>query len=208
MNQRFFDLKKDKQDRIINTVIRHLGLHGFSRTSTDEIVREAGISKGLLFHYFENKQGMFIFAYDFGARYLILELQSQIREPSADFFALQRQLLEAEVMVMRKYPCLFLFLERAQTEEVPELRAAVQEKAGAIRSLEEHLHAALSGPSVLMSSSPETLEALLRARKLSLVRRGALAGSLSVDGYRTEIAAAIDALESLMRPVTAAAPEA
>ena len=55
MNEKFFDLKKEKQDRMINAALKVFALNGYRHASTDDIVREAAISKGLLFHYFENK---------------------------------------------------------------------------------------------------------------------------------------------------------
>ena len=58
MNEKFFDLKKEKQDRMINAALKVFALNGYRHASTDDIVREAAISKGLLFHYFENKLGM------------------------------------------------------------------------------------------------------------------------------------------------------
>ena len=54
MNEKFFDLKKEKQDRMINAALKVFALNGYRHASTDDIVREAAISKGLLFHYFEN----------------------------------------------------------------------------------------------------------------------------------------------------------
>ena len=41
MNARFFDLKKEKQDRIINAALKVFALHGYRHASTDDIVREA-----------------------------------------------------------------------------------------------------------------------------------------------------------------------
>ena len=51
MNEKFFDLKKEKQDRMINAALKVFALNGYRHASTDDIVREAAISKGLLFHY-------------------------------------------------------------------------------------------------------------------------------------------------------------
>ena len=50
MNDKFFDLKKDKQDRIINAALQVFALNGYRHASTDDIVKLASISKGLLFH--------------------------------------------------------------------------------------------------------------------------------------------------------------
>ena len=52
MNEKFFELKKEKQDRMINAALKVFSQYGYNHASTDEIVKEAQIIKGLLFHYF------------------------------------------------------------------------------------------------------------------------------------------------------------
>ena len=52
MNSKFFDIKKEKQDRIINAALKIFAMQGYRHGSTDDIVKEAAISKGLLFHYY------------------------------------------------------------------------------------------------------------------------------------------------------------
>ena len=61
MNQKFFDVKKEKQDAIINAALQAFGENGYKRASTDVIVKQAGISKGLLFHYFISNSLLYIF---------------------------------------------------------------------------------------------------------------------------------------------------
>ena len=77
MNERFFDLKKDRQDRIINGALGVITENGYRHASTDEMVAAASISKGLLFHYFKSKKGVYRFLYEYGTRYTLIEL----REP-------------------------------------------------------------------------------------------------------------------------------
>ena len=50
MNEKFFDLNREKQDRMINAALCVFAQNGYRHASTDTIVKEAGISKGLLFH--------------------------------------------------------------------------------------------------------------------------------------------------------------
>ena len=45
MNDKFFDLKQEKQDRMINASLKIFSRGGYRHASTDEIVKEAGISK-------------------------------------------------------------------------------------------------------------------------------------------------------------------
>ena len=86
MNEKFFDLKKEKQDRMINAALKVFALNGYRHASTDDIVREAAISKGLLFHYFENKLGVYAFVYDYSVRYLLLELSTAVDAKETDLF--------------------------------------------------------------------------------------------------------------------------
>ena len=41
MNEKFFDLKRDKQDRIINAGLKVFAKHGYRHATTDDIVKEA-----------------------------------------------------------------------------------------------------------------------------------------------------------------------
>ena len=39
MNEKFFDLKKEKQDRMINASLKVFAMNGYAHASTDDIVR-------------------------------------------------------------------------------------------------------------------------------------------------------------------------
>ena len=86
MNERFFDLKKDRQDRIINGALKIITENGYRHASTDEMVSAASISKGLLFHYFKSKKGVFQFLYEYSTRYMMIELREPRKRAGCDFF--------------------------------------------------------------------------------------------------------------------------
>lgn len=50
----------DKRKRIIEAALREFAERGFDAASTNSITETAGISKGLLFHYFGSKQGLYL----------------------------------------------------------------------------------------------------------------------------------------------------
>ena len=52
-------LDPEKRDRIINAAIEEFARYPFEKASTNNIVKKAGISKGLLFHYFDSKQALY-----------------------------------------------------------------------------------------------------------------------------------------------------
>ena len=52
MENKFLELPKEKQLRIINAGMEYFGQYGYKNAKTDDIATKAGISKGLLFYYF------------------------------------------------------------------------------------------------------------------------------------------------------------
>lgn len=128
MNSKFFDLKKEKQDRMINAALKVFAIHGYRHASTDDIVREAAISKGLLFHYFESKLGVYTFVYDYSVRYMKLELSTTVDAGEKDLFELMKQMEAARMHAMRGYPYMQQFLNRSMSEDVSEALLAIEEK--------------------------------------------------------------------------------
>lgn len=141
MNSKFFDLKKEKQDRMINAALKVFALQGYRHASTDDIVREAAISKGLLFHYFESKLGVYQFIYDYSVRYMNLELRSTVDTEEKDLFLLMKQIELAKMHALRGYPYMQQFLNRTASEDVSEALLAVEEKRGVLEETYEALGA-------------------------------------------------------------------
>lgn len=121
MNDKFWDLNKEKQDRMINAALKVFASNGYRKSSTDEIVKLAQISKGLLFHYFESKQGLYTFVYEYSAKYMQMEYERALSYGETDFFILQSQLELAKTQVMRNYPYMNEFLNQAFLEEDAEI---------------------------------------------------------------------------------------
>ncbi|MDR0949850.1 MAG: TetR/AcrR family transcriptional regulator [Lachnospiraceae bacterium] len=126
MNGKFFDLSKEKQDRMMNAALKVFSNCGYRHASTDIIVREAGISKGLLFHYFESKIGLYSFIYEYSVRYVILELRSNVNAEETDLFELIKQVEQARMCAMKGYPYMQQFLNRSMYEDVSEALLAIE----------------------------------------------------------------------------------
>lgn len=65
--------------RLIEVAIRHFGAQGFERASLNEIIAEAGISKGSYYHLFEDKRALFLEA----LRSVVVELYREVPPPAA-----------------------------------------------------------------------------------------------------------------------------
>ena len=130
MNEKFFDLNKEKQDRMINASLKLFAMNGYKHASTDDIVKEAGISKGLLFHYFGSKLGLYTFLYDYSVRFMKLELTRGVIDDNrkADYFELRKQIEFAKMQVLKNYPYMQQFLDRSRSENVKEALLAIEEQ--------------------------------------------------------------------------------
>lgn len=128
MNGKFFDLKKEKQDRMINAALKVFAQNGYRHASTDDIVKEAGISKGLLFHYFVNKLGVYQFVYDYSVRYMSLELSTRVSTRETNLFEVMKQTQAARMNAIKGYPYMQQFLDRSLSEDVGEVLMIISQK--------------------------------------------------------------------------------
>ncbi|HEY9060703.1 MAG TPA: TetR/AcrR family transcriptional regulator [Pseudobacteroides sp.] len=122
MYSRFLILEQEKRDRIINAAIMEFAKKGYEDASTNEIVKSAGISKGLLFHYFKNKKSLFLFMYDYSIEVLSKELYSKMHLDESDIFKSLRQIFILKYDVLKKYPGMYDFLVSAINEKSNEIK--------------------------------------------------------------------------------------
>lgn len=57
---RFERLKKEKQERILEAAARAFAAAGFEQASMNQILSEAGISKGAAYYYFDDKADLYV----------------------------------------------------------------------------------------------------------------------------------------------------
>jgi AcrR family transcriptional regulator len=55
----WWNLSPDKRERVLTAALREFGRRGFSAGSLNAVAREAGIAKGSLFQYFEDKLDLY-----------------------------------------------------------------------------------------------------------------------------------------------------
>lgn len=116
MNEKFFDLSRAKQDRMINGALEVFAKNGFKHASTDDMVKAVDVSKGLWFHYFGSKLGLYTFVYGYSVKYMILELASAVDENEKNYFEIIKQIEFAKMRTSKSYPYMTMFLEKALEE--------------------------------------------------------------------------------------------
>ena len=114
---------------MINAALLVFAKYGYHHATTDDIVKTAEISKGLLFHYFGSKIGLYAFLYDYATRFVTLELaQNNVGKNEAGYFELYKQILSAKAAAMSQYPYILLFLKKAEEETYAEAVGEIEER--------------------------------------------------------------------------------
>lgn len=111
MNDIIQNIDPDKRDRIINAAVEEFSALPYEKASTNNIVKNAGISKGLLFHYFGNKEQLYETLIQFAVDTLFQEIGSKIDWNETDLFDRLMHLTMAKMAIGKKYPQLFNFVK-------------------------------------------------------------------------------------------------
>ncbi|WP_423407876.1 TetR/AcrR family transcriptional regulator [Heyndrickxia sp. MSNUG] len=122
MSSKFFSLNKEKQERILNAALKEFAQKGYDNASTNEMVKAAGISKGLLFHYFNNKKELYIFLYNHFVRVLTEDFFDEMDFSERDIFERLKNLMILKSRMMIKYPEVFDFMISASMETAEEVK--------------------------------------------------------------------------------------
>ena len=116
-NPTFLNLDRTKQRRVIDAAFDEFSLHGYKGASINALVRAIGISKGSIFQYFNNKEGLFLFLINYATGQVKTYLK-QVRGDNADedVFERIRQTMLAGVEFVRKNPKIYRLYLRLMFE--------------------------------------------------------------------------------------------
>lgn len=110
MSEIMAGIDSEKRDRIINAAIEEFASFPYEKASTNNIVKNAGISKGLLFHYFDSKQSLYEQLIGFVIDKMYHAVIDRIDWNEADLFERLKQLALVKLEISRIYPHMFDFL--------------------------------------------------------------------------------------------------
>lgn len=123
MYTNFEKLDESKKERILNAALAEFARNGYRKASTNEIVKEAGISKGILFHYFKDKLNLYRYLYDYAIQTLMDDLYGKLTSDSSDFIERIMEITRAKGQMVLKHPELFRFIETAYLDDADEARS-------------------------------------------------------------------------------------
>lgn len=126
MNDRFYLLPIEKQQRIINAAYKVFAENNYKKAPMSEIASAGNISKALLFHYFGNKKELYLYLWKNSIEATSKAMKDCHVTETTNFFEMIKRSLFAKCSLMRTYPYLYLFALKAYYEQEPDIKTAVQ----------------------------------------------------------------------------------
>jgi len=130
MKETFFNLNKDKQNRIILAALEEFALSGYENTSLDNIIRRAGISKGGLYEYIDSKEDLFQYGleYAYGGMYsyILSRIEAESNLLPSDPLERTRVISSIAVDFYLASPVVISFIVKSSQVSRVEIRERVQ----------------------------------------------------------------------------------
>ncbi len=117
----FFNLPEEKRQRLIDLAVEEFATHDYRVASVSRIVARAGIAKGSLYQYFDDKRDLFLYLLKVAVDQRRLDFLRDA-QPAAEgrgFFDMLRWMLSGSVQTARAHPQLSQFALRAYTADLP-----------------------------------------------------------------------------------------
>jgi TetR/AcrR family transcriptional regulator len=124
----FDNLDKEKQERILNAAMKEFASKGYDNASTNEIVKEANIGKGRLFHYFNTKKDLFLFLFDYSFQIIKSDYYDLIDVSERDIFTRLHQVTILNIEAYRKHPWMFDFAKVAMFSTSEQVKEELAER--------------------------------------------------------------------------------
>lgn len=127
MNEKFYSLPEEKQEKIINAGFRVFSQNSYKKSPMNEIADCAGISKSLLFHYFRNKRELYLFLWDKACTITMEYLDKYGCYEPSDLFEMMQRGMKAKIQIMKKYRSMTSFVIKAFYEKDPQIATAIHQ---------------------------------------------------------------------------------
>ncbi len=125
MNQKFENLDLEKRERIIQAALDEFAQKGYKNASTNEIVKNANISKGLLFHYFSSKKVLFSYLLRYATDIFIQEFYDLFDFKETDLIKRWRQLTHLKLKLIHNHPILYDFILTSTSDNDKDIIALI-----------------------------------------------------------------------------------
>lgn len=128
MIEKFKNLPAAQQQDLIDACLDEFGGKGYTRASTNIIVRNAGIPKGTLFYFFGNKKNLFLYLMDYTVGKYVQYVETQSTSMPSDLFERLLHLSSVRMRFAAHAPKLYKFFFKTLLNVPDDLKADMQER--------------------------------------------------------------------------------
>lgn len=132
-HQTFFNLPEEKRQSVIDAALDEFSLYDYKTASLSRMVEKAGIAKGSMYQYFENKKDLYLYLMNHAAQVKLRYLTDQTDEEQNNFFDRLRDISYASTRFNLSQPkysrILYHAAREKHNEELGDLAAQLREVA-------------------------------------------------------------------------------
>ena len=128
MYQTFENLTEDRKQRILEACILEFADKGYEKASTNVIIKEAKVSKGILFHYFGNKKSLFLYIVEYSIQLLTAEFRKYPLQKSGDIFDRIIEFGMIKLKISHAHPNITKLIIHAYYNTPEDIRSEIQNK--------------------------------------------------------------------------------
>lgn len=102
-------MEVDKRLSLINSAMKEFGANSFDKASTNVIVKEANISKGLLYYYFTSKKILFDYLIAFTMKSMGKAIVDSVDWEDGNLINRINKIVEVKLAILEQYPYMLDF---------------------------------------------------------------------------------------------------
>ncbi|MDE6963082.1 MAG: TetR/AcrR family transcriptional regulator [Lachnospiraceae bacterium] len=129
MSERFKELSEEKQISILKAAMEVFAKYEYKKASTDLIASKAGVSKGLLFYYFQNKKDLYLTVYEYVKRIITEGVTDSRLWEITDFFELISYATMKKIRILAENPYIVEFSIRSFYSDREEISGDLKNKS-------------------------------------------------------------------------------
>ncbi|SFS92126.1 TetR/AcrR family transcriptional regulator [Marininema halotolerans] len=130
------NMPSDKREAVLQAAINEFSERGYEQGSTNRIIQQSGISKGLLFHYLGSKKNVYLFALDHCLQYYVDYVYAKMVNLSPDIMDRIMQISLLKIRMCTTTPQMYRMVVSAWVDTPPELQEEVATRQAKLA--EEH----------------------------------------------------------------------
>lgn len=108
--EKFKGLDGEKQQKILDAALQEFAEHGYEKASTNRIVKEAGIGKGMLFYYFRSKKDLYEYLTEYSLDFMVEKYFYRVDTSETDFIERFKQAAKVKLEAQMENKNVFDFL--------------------------------------------------------------------------------------------------